>query len=83
MRTLIKWLDMDVEVCGEFTLATPAPNCSNPDRAAFGDSGTAAEVEVKCAYFVGTVGTIPLKGALLDQLREDSDLPQLLGLETK
>lgn len=81
MRTLIKWLDMDVEVCGDFTPATPAPNCSNPDRAAFADSGTPAEVEVKCAFFVGTVGTIPLKGAMLEQLREDEDLPRLLGLE--
>jgi hypothetical protein len=40
MRILIKWMDMDVEVCGDFTPATPAPNCSNPDRAAFADDGT-------------------------------------------
>lgn len=81
MLAKIKWMDMDVEVCGNFIPATPAPKCSNPDRPSFADDGTPAETEIKSAWFVGRAGTIALRGALLDQLREDSDLPRLLGLE--
>lgn len=75
------WLDMVVKVNGIFKPARQAPACSNPDSAAFSDSGEAAEVDIWSAWFVGSVGKIPFSDTMLNQLREDSDLPRLLGLE--
>lgn len=77
------WKDMQVEAYGVFVPALPAPACSNPDRAAFTDSGTSAEAEIITAWFTGRVGSVQIKGALLEELREDEDLPRLLGLEVK
>lgn len=81
----ITWRGMQVEVQGEFTPARPAPACSNPDRASFADQGDPAEANVTGAFFLkpgsmSKADRIPLSAEMLEQLQEDDDLTELLGL---
>lgn len=80
----ITWRGMLVEVRGYFKHSRPAPKCSNPDSPAFSDSGEPAEADLTEAFFLKQTSNysdrIAFSAEMLEQLLDDGDLTELLGL---